>query len=293
MKKAYIFPGQGSQFEGMGKNQYENSELAKELYEKANEILGYRISDVMFDGSAEDLKQTKITQPAVFLQSVIAAKMAGEEFQPTFVAGHSLGEFSALVAAGAMSFEDGLKLVQQRALAMQKACEAVEGTMAAGLGLDEEIVEYACNEIEETVVAANYNCPGQLVVSGSKKGIELAVEKLTAAGARRAIILPVGGAFHSPLMMPAQEELQAAIEATEFSAPICPVYQNVSAKPETDPITIQKNLVAQLTAPVRWTQTMLNMIADGNEEFVEVGGTGKTLTGMVKKVDRKFPTSKI
>lgn len=293
MKKAYIFPGQGSQFEGMGKDQYENSELAKELYEKANDILGYRITDVMFDGSAEDLKQTKITQPAVFLQSVIAAKMAGEDFQPTFVAGHSLGEFSALVAAGAMSFEDGLKLVQQRALAMQKACEAVEGTMAAVLGLDDEIVEKACDEIEETVVAANYNCPGQLVVSGSKKGIELAVEKLTAAGARRAIVLPVGGAFHSPLMMPAQEELQAAIEATGFSAPICPVYQNVSAKPETDPAKIQENLVAQLTAPVRWTQTMLNMIADGNEEFVEVGGTGKTLTGMVKKVDRKFPTSKI
>lgn len=293
MKKAYIFPGQGSQFEGMGKDQYENSKLAKKLYEKANEILGYRITDVMFDGSAEDLKQTKITQPAVFLQSVIAAKMAGEAFQPTFVAGHSLGEFSALVAAGAMSFEDGLKLVQQRALAMQKACEAVEGTMAAVLGLEDEIVEKTCDEIEETVVAANYNCPGQLVVSGSKKGIELAVEKLTAAGARRAIVLPVGGAFHSPLMMPAQEELQAAIEATKFSAPICPVYQNVSAKPETDPATIQKNLVAQLTAPVRWTQTMLNMIADGNEEFVEVGGTGKTLTGMVKKVDRKFPTSKI
>lgn len=293
MKKAYIFPGQGSQFEGMGKDQYENSELAKALYEKANDILGYRITDVMFEGSAEDLKQTKITQPAVFLQSVIAAKMAGDDFQPTFVAGHSLGEFSALVAAGAMSFEDGLKLVQQRALAMQKACEAVEGTMAAVLGLDDEIVEKACAEIDETVVAANYNCPGQLVVSGSKKGIELAVEKLTAAGARRAIVLPVGGAFHSPLMMPAQEELQAAIEATEFSAPICPVYQNVSAKPETDPAKIQENLVAQLTAPVRWTQTMLNMIADGNEEFVEVGGTGKTLTGMVKKVDRKFPTSKI
>ncbi|MFT4758148.1 MAG: [acyl-carrier-protein] S-malonyltransferase [Paraglaciecola sp.] len=293
MKKAYIFPGQGSQFEGMGKDQYENSEFAKELYEKANEILGYRITDVMFEGSAEDLKQTKITQPAVFLQSVIAAKMAGEEFQPTFVAGHSLGEFSALVAAGAMSFEDGLKLVQQRALAMQKACEAVEGTMAAVLGLDDEVVEKTCEEIEETVVAANYNCPGQLVVSGSKKGIELAVEKLTEAGARRVIVLPVGGAFHSPLMMPAQEELQAAIEGTEFSTPICPVYQNVSAKQETDPTIIQKNLVAQLTAPVRWTQTMLNMIADGNEEFIEVGGTGKTLTGMVKKVDRKFPTSKI
>jgi [acyl-carrier-protein] S-malonyltransferase len=279
MKKAYIFPGQGSQFEGMGKDQYENSEFAKELYEKANEILGYRITDVMFEGSAEDLKQTKITQPAVFLQSVIAAKMAGEEFQPTFVAGHSLGEFSALVAAGAMSFEDGLK--------------AVEGTMAAVLGLDDEVVEKTCEEIEETVVAANYNCPGQLVVSGSKKGIELAVEKLTEAGARRVIVLPVGGAFHSPLMMPAQEELQAAIEGTEFSTPICPVYQNVSAKQETDPTIIQKNLVAQLTAPVRWTQTMLNMIADGNEEFIEVGGTGKTLTGMVKKVDRKFPTSKI
>ena len=293
MKKAYIFPGQGSQYEGMGKDQYENSELAKELYEKANEILGYRITDVMFEGSAEDLKETKITQPAVFLQSVIAAKMAGEAFQPTFVAGHSLGEFSALVAAGAMSFEDGLKLVQQRALAMQKACEAVEGTMAAVLGLEDDVVENICAAIDETVVAANYNCPGQLVVSGSKKGIELAVEKLTEAGARRAIVLEVGGAFHSPLMTPAQEELQAAIEATNFSAPICPIYQNVTAKAETDPTKIQENLIAQLTAPVRWTQTMMNMIAAGNEEFVEVGGTGKTLTGMVKKVDRKFPTSNI
>lgn len=293
MKKAYIFPGQGSQFEGMGKDQYENSELAKKLYEQANEILGYQITDVMFEGSAEDLKETKITQPAVFLQSVIAAKMAGDEFQPTFVAGHSLGEFSALVAAGAMSFEDGLKLVQKRALAMQAACEAVEGTMAAVLGLEDEVVEKVCNEIEETVVAANYNCPGQLVVSGSKKGIELAVEKLKEAGARRAIVLAVGGAFHSPLMMPAQEELQAAIEATNFTEPRCPVYQNVTAKPETDPVTIKENLVAQLTAPVRWTQIMLNMIADGNEEFVEVGGNGKTLTGMVRKVDRKFPTSKI
>ena len=293
MKKAYIFPGQGSQYEGMGKDQYENSELAKELYEKANEILGYRITDVMFEGSAEDLKETKITQPAVFLQSVIPTKMAGEAFQPTFVAGHSLGEFSALVAAGAMSFEDGLKLVQQRALAMQKACEAVEGTMAAVLGLEDDVVENICAAIDETVVAANYNCPGQLVVSGSKKGIELAVEKLTEAGARRAIVLEVGGAFHSPLMTPAQEELQAAIEATNFSAPICPIYQNVTAKAETDPTKIQENLIAQLTAPVRWTQTMMNMIAAGNEEFVEVGGTGKTLTGMVKKVDRKFPTSNI
>jgi len=293
MKKAYIFPGQGSQFEGMGKDQYEGSELAKGLYEKANEILGYRITDVMFEGSADDLKETKITQPAVFLQSVIAAKMAGNEFQPTFVAGHSLGEFSALVSAGAMSFEDGLKLVQQRAMAMQKACEAVESTMAAVLGLEDDVVENVCAEINDTVVAANYNCPGQLVISGTIPGIEKAVEKLTEAGARRVIVLQVGGAFHSPLMMPAQEELQAAIEATEFKAPICPVYQNVSAKPETDPATIQANLIAQLTAPVRWTQTMLNMIQDGNEEFVEVGGNGKTLRGMVKKVDRKFPASAI
>lgn len=293
MKKAYIFPGQGSQFEGMGKDQYENSEFAKELYEKANEILGYRITDVMFEGSAEDLKQTKITQPAVFLQSVIAAKMAGEEFQPTFVAGHSLGEFSALVAAGAMSFEDGLKLVQQRALAMQKACEAQESTMAAILGLADEVVEKICAEIDEIVVPANYNCPGQLVISGSIEGVNKACEALKAAGARRALVLPVGGAFHSPLMEPAREELQAAIEATTFNSPTCPIYQNVDAKPTTDAEVIKANLIAQLTAPVRWTQTMLNMIEDGVASFVEVGGTGKVIQGMIKKVDRKMPTEAI
>ena len=289
--KAYIFPGQGSQFEGMGKDMYESSEKAKALFEKANEILGYRISDVMFEGTAEDLVQTKITQPAVFIHSIIKAKMAGSEFQPQAVAGHSLGEFSALVAAGAMAFEDGLKLVQQRALAMQKACEAVEGTMAAVLGMDDELVEQVCAGVEEVVVPANYNCPGQLVISGSIAGIEKAVEKLTEAGAKKAIVLQVGGAFHSPLMQPAKDELEAAIAKTHFSKPICPVYQNVNAKAETDPEKIRVNLVEQLTAPVRWTQTMQNMIADGATEFIEVGGTGKVLRGFVMRVDRRFPNS--
>ena len=289
--KAYIFPGQGSQFEGMGKDMYESSEKAKALFEKANEILGYRISDVMFEGTAEDLVQTKITQPAVFIHSIIKAKMAGSEFQPQAVAGHSLGEFSALVAAGAMAFEDGLKLVQQRALAMQKACEAVEGTMAAVLGMDDELVEQVCAGVEEVVVPANYNCPGQLVISGSIAGIEKAVEKLTEAGAKKAIVLQVGGAFHSPLMQPAKDELEAAIAKTHFSKPTCPVYQNVNAKAETDPEKIRVNLVEQLTAPVRWTQTMQNMIADGATEFIEVGGTGKVLRGFVMRVDRRFPNS--
>lgn len=291
--KAYVFPGQGAQFEGMGKDLYESSEIAKELLEKANDILGFRITDVMFEGSAEELKETKVTQPAIFLHSIVKAKMAGDSFQPDVVAGHSLGEFSALVSAGAMSFEDGLKLVSQRALAMQKACEIQESTMAAILGLDDEIVEKICAEIDEIVVPANYNCPGQLVISGSIEGINKACEALTAAGAKRAMVLQVGGAFHSPLMEPAREELQAAIEATEFKTPNCPIYQNVDAKPTTDAEVIKANLIAQLTAPVRWTQTMLNMIADGVESFVEVGGTGKVLQGMIKKVDRKMPTETI
>ena len=288
--KAYVFPGQASQFEGMGKDMYESSTLAKELFELANDLLGFRITDVMFEGSAEDLKQTKVTQPAVFLHSIVKAKMAGDDFLPDVVAGHSLGELSALVAAEALSFEDGLKLVYGRAMAMQKACEMEPGTMAAILGLDDELVEQVCDNIEEVVVAANYNCPGQLVISGAVKGVELAAEQLKEAGARRALMLPVGGAFHSPLMKPAQDELQAAIEAVSFSNPRCPIYQNVTAQAETDATVIKQNLIAQLTSPVRWTQSMKNMIADGVSEFIEVGGNGKTLQGFVKKVDRAFPT---
>ena len=288
--KAYVFPGQGAQFEGMGKDLYESSDIAKEMLEKANDILGFRITDVMFEGTAEELKQTKVTQPAIFLHSCVKAKMAGEHFQPDVVAGHSLGEFSALVAAGALSFEDGLKLVSQRALAMQKACEIQESTMAAIIGLDDAVVEEVCASIDDVVVPANYNCPGQLVISGSIEGINKACAALKEAGARRALVLPVGGAFHSPLMEPAREELQAAIEATTFSTPNCPIYQNVDAKPTTDAALIKSNLIAQLTSPVRWTQTMLNMIADGVESFVEVGGTGKVLQGMIRKVDRKMPT---
>jgi [acyl-carrier-protein] S-malonyltransferase len=275
----------------MGKDLYESSDLAQTLFEQANSLLGFRITDVMFEGSAEELKQTKVTQPAVFLHSIVKAKMAGEGFKPDAVAGHSLGEFSALVAANALSFEEGLKLVQARAMAMQKACEAVESTMAAIIGLDDVVVERVCEAVDEVVIPANYNCPGQLVISGSVPGVEQAVEKLKEAGARRAIVLPVGGAFHSPLMQPAQDELQAAIEQAQFSKPDCPVYQNVTAKAEQDPAAIQQNLIAQLTAPVRWTQTMHNMIADGVTEFIEVGGNGKTLQGFVKKVDRRFPTS--
>jgi [acyl-carrier-protein] S-malonyltransferase len=289
--KAYIFPGQGSQFEGMGKDLYENDGVAKELFEQANDVLGYRITDVMFDGSAEDLKQTKITQPAVFLHSLVRVRMAGTDFQPGAVAGHSLGEFSALVAAAALSFEDGLRLVQQRAYAMQKACELVESTMAAVIGLEDEVVEQICASIDDVVVPANYNCPGQLVISGSVRGVEAAVLKLQEAGAAKAIVLQVGGAFHSPLMQPAKEELQAAIEATNFSLPVCPVYQNINAQAETNPMRIQQNLVDQLTAPVRWTQTMKNMIADGVTEFIEAGGTGKVLRGFVARVDRRFPTA--
>lgn len=291
--KAYLFPGQGSQFEGMGKDMYESSDLAKNLFEQANEILGYRISDVMFEGSKEDLVQTKITQPAVFLHSVIRAQMAGSDFQPAAVAGHSLGEFSALVAAGAMNFDDGLKLVQQRALAMQSACESQPGTMAAILGMEDSGVEEVCQGIEEVVVPANYNCPGQLVISGSVAGIELAVEKLKEAGARKAIVLSVGGAFHSPLMEPAREELEAAILATGFSAPRCPIYQNFTAQATVSPDTIQENLIAQLTGAVRWTQTMQNMISDQINEFVEVGGNGKVLRGFIRKLDRSLSAEAI
>lgn len=287
--KAYVFPGQGAQFSGMGKDLYENL-MAKELFEKANEIMGFRISDIMFGGTDEELKQTNVTQPAIFLHSVILAKVLGSSFKPDMVAGHSLGEFSALVAANALSFEDGLKLVVARANAMQKACETQPSTMAAILGLADEVVEQICAEIDEVVVPANYNCPGQLVISGSIEGIDLACQKLTEAGAKRALKLNVGGAFHSPLMEPAKLELQAAIEQTQISAPVCPIYQNVNAQPTTDPEVIKANLIAQLTGAVRWTQTVANMIADGATEFVEVG-PGNVLQGLVKKVNRETQTS--
>jgi [acyl-carrier-protein] S-malonyltransferase len=286
--KAYVFPGQGAQFIGMGKDLYDNSPLAKELFEKGNEILGFRITDLMFEGTEEDLKQTKVTQPAIFLHSVILAKTLGADFQPAMVAGHSLGEFSALVANGALTFEDGLKLVYKRALAMQKACEIKPSGMAAVLGVEDNVVEDVCASIDDIIVPANYNTIGQLVVSGSMTGVDKAVEKFTEMGAK-AIKLNVGGAFHSPLMEPAREELAAAIESTTFSKPICPVYQNVTAKPVTDINEIKKNLVAQLTAPVRWTQIMQNMLADGASEYIEVG-PGKVLQGLLKKIDRKFPT---
>ena len=287
--KAFVFPGQGAQYVGMGKDLYENSALAKELFEKANDILGFRITDLMFEGTDEDLKQTKVTQPAIFLHSVILAKTLGETFKPEMTAGHSLGEFSALVSAGAMNFEDGLKLVSQRAQAMQKACEVEPSTMAAIVGLEDAIVEEVCESIDEVVVAANYNCPGQLVISGSIAGIDKACEILKEKGAKRALKLPVGGAFHSPLMEPARTELAAAIENTVFNKPVCPVYQNVNAQAVTEPAEIKKNLVAQLTAPVKWTQTAQNMIADGASSFTEVG-PGKVLQGLVKKVDRKMET---
>jgi [acyl-carrier-protein] S-malonyltransferase len=282
--KAYVFPGQGAQFVGMGKDLYDNSPLAKELFEKANTILGFRITDLMFAGTDEDLKQTKVTQPAIFLHSVILSKVLGESFKPDMVAGHSLGEFSALVANGALSFEDGLVLVSKRALAMQKACEAEPSTMAAVLGLDDKVVEDICAAISDVVVAANYNCPGQLVISGSIAGVDAACEKLKAAGAKRALRLPVGGAFHSPLMEPARVELKKAIDETKVSKPICPVYQNVNAQPTSDPDTIKKNLIDQLTAPVRWTQTVKNMVKDGGNDFVEVG-PGKVLQGLIKKIE--------
>ena len=288
--KAYVFPGQGAQFVGMGKDLYESSALAKSMFEKANEILGFRITDIMFAGTDEDLKQTKVTQPAVFLHSVILAKTLGNDFKPEMVAGHSLGEFSALVAAGALSFEDGLKLVSKRALAMQKACEAVPSTMAAVLNLPDEKVEEICASIEgEVVVPANYNCPGQLVISGSVPGIEKACELMLAAGAKRALRLPVGGAFHSPLMEPAKVELAAAIAATPIQKPICPIYQNVSTKAETNPETIKANLIAQLTAPVKWTQSVQHMIADGADSFTEVG-PGKVLQGLVAKINKDVAT---
>lgn len=287
--KAYVFPGQGAQFPGMGKDLYENSPLAKELFDKANEILGFNITDIMFEGTADDLKQTKVTQPAIFLHSVILAKTL-TDFKPEMVAGHSLGEFSALVANGTLNFEDGLRLVSQRAQAMQKACELEPSTMAAIVGLEDAVVEEVCASIDEVVVPANYNCPGQLVISGSIAGIDKACEVLTEKGAKRALKLPVGGAFHSPLMEPAREELAAAIKATTFSTPLCPVYQNVNAHPVSDPETIKDNLIAQLTAPVKWTQTAQNMLADGATLFTEIG-PGKVLQGLIKKVDRMAETA--
>lgn len=286
MKKAYVFPGQGSQFPGMGKDLYDNQTLAKELFEKANSILGFRISDTMFAGTEEELKQTRITQPAIFLHSVILAATIGESFKPDMVAGHSLGEFSALVANKTLSFESALQLVYKRAMAMQKACEINPSTMAAILNLDDKVVESICADITasgHTVVAANYNCPGQLVISGSIEGINIACEKLKAAGAKRALVLPVGGAFHSPLMEPARVELEAAINSTTFNAPICPVYQNVTANAVSDPTAIKQNLIAQLTAPVRWTQSVQHMVHDGATQFIEVG-PGKVLQGLVKKI---------
>ncbi len=290
MKTAYIFPGQGAQFVGMGKDLYDSSEESKALFERANEILGFRITDIMFSGTDEELKQTKVTQPAIFLHSVILAKALGDQFQPAMVAGHSLGEFSALVAAGALSFEDGLQLVAKRANAMQKATELEPGTMAAILGLDDIIVEEVCAQIEDVVVAANYNCPGQLVISGTVAGVDKACEKLLEAGAKRALKLPVGGAFHSPLMEAAKQELQAAILDTEITIPVCPIYQNYDANPYQDPVAIKENLIAQLTGAVRWTQTVETMLANGAEAFVEVG-PGAVLQGLVKKVNRQIPTS--
>ena len=287
--KAFVFPGQGSQVGGMGKNLYDNNETAKELFDKANEVLGYRITDIMFAGSDEQLKETKVTQPAVFLHSVISALCMGDAFKPDMVAGHSLGEFSALVAAGALSFEDGLKLVYARAMAMQKACEVAPGTMAAIIGLPDEKVEEICQEVSKegkVVIPANYNCPGQLVISGDKEGIEEACEKLKAAGAKRALPLKVGGAFHSPLMQPAKDELQKAIEATTVNTPQCPVYQNVDGKPYTDAANIKANLIAQLTSSVRWTTTVQNMIADGATDFTECG-PGKALQGMIGRISKE------
>lgn len=288
--KAYIFPGQGAQFRGMGQDLYNNSSQAKELFERANEVLGFSITEVMFNGSDEDLKETKVTQPAIFLHSVILSQLLGDAFKPDMVAGHSLGEFSALVANGVLNFEDGLRLVSKRALAMQKACEMVDSTMAAVLGMEDHLVESICAGIDGIVVAANYNCPGQLVISGETLAVEKACEELKAGGAKRALLLPVGGAFHSPLMEPAREELAAAIEATEFRTPLCPIYQNVTTFAVTDPAEIRENLIFQLTAPVKWTQSVQNMIADGAAEFIEVG-PGKVLQGLVKKIDRSAEVS--
>lgn len=290
MKKAFVFPGQGAQFSGMGKSLYENSDLAREMFDKANDILGFSITNVMFNGSDEELKQTKVTQPAIFLHSVILATV--HNINPDMVAGHSLGEFSALVAAKAISFEDGLKLVYARAMAMQKACEISESTMAAVTGIDDSIVENVCKSIDEIVVAANYNCPGQLVISGTKEGIEIASVKLKEAGARRVLPLKVGGAFHSPCMESARKELEEAIIKTEFSQPICPIYQNVDAKPYTDSVKIKENLIAQLTGPVKWSQSVQNMISDGANNFTEIG-PGKVLQGLINKINKDVETSGI
>ena len=288
--KAYIFPGQGAQFSGMGLDLFEGSEQAQDLFNQANNILGFSITDIMFEGSAEDLKETKVTQPAIFLHSVILAKTLGDDFKPEMVAGHSLGEFSALVANGALAFDSALELVSQRAQAMQKACELQPSTMAAVLGLEDQIVEDVCEQTPGIVVAANYNCPGQLVISGEIEAIDKACATLTEKGARRALVLPVGGAFHSPLMEPAREQLAAAIENTSFHNPICPIYQNVTAHAVMDPSEIKKNLIAQLTAPVRWTQTIQQMVADGGTEFIELG-PGKVLQGLMRKIDRSVATS--
>ncbi len=288
--KAYIFPGQGAQFTGMGMDVYETSDVARELFERANEILGFDITKIMFEGSAEELKETKVTQPAIFLHSVALFKALGDSAVPQMVAGHSLGEISALVANGVLSFDDGLRLVSQRAQAMQKACDSVPSTMAAILGLEDELVESVCADVDGVVVAANYNCPGQLIISGEIEAVNEACERLKERGAKRALVLPVGGAFHSPLMEPAREELAAAIEKTTFSTPTCPIYQNVSTTAVTDPAEIKKNLLFQLTAPVKWTQSVENMLKDGATEFIEVG-PGKVLQGLVKKVDRQATTS--
>ena len=290
--KAYVFPGQGAQFEGMGKDLFDKSPIARELFLKANEILGFEITEIMFNGTKEELKQTKVTQPAIFLHSTILAKVNKDDFVPDMVAGHSLGEISALVASESLTFEDGLRLVSKRALAMQDACESQQSTMAAILGLEDEDVERICSLVEGVVVPANYNCPGQLVISGELEAVEKACEKLKEFGAKRALILPVGGAFHSPLMAPAKEALEKAIEETTFNKPICPIYQNVSSKPETNPDTIKKNLIEQLTAPVRWTEIMKNMVADGVTSVIEVG-PGKVLQGLFRKIDRELPSSSL